>query len=202
MFAGDIGMSAGDTGLSAGDVGMSAGDEYLSSVSGFVLRSLIHMDSSFVQDDKYGLICILRHVDIQLYQHHLLKMPSFFHCIILASLMKIRKKKGESNSNETNPDLELRYWLGFDVSCLFGNEQTLDDFSAGGDALQTPPDTFQVEELLGSLAFQEKKTGEFATINKKKFLNMKVSVVKGSELTEERDELSDPRGSLDLGFLA
>jgi hypothetical protein len=59
------------------------------SVSGFMLRSLIHLDFSFVQGDKYGYIFIL-HTDSQLDQHHLLKMVSFFHCIFLASLSKIK----------------------------------------------------------------------------------------------------------------
>jgi hypothetical protein len=36
------------------------------SVSGFMLRSSIQWDLSFVQGDKYGPICILLHVDIQL----------------------------------------------------------------------------------------------------------------------------------------
>ena len=57
---------------------------------GFILRSLIHLDLSFLHGDRYGSICILLYVDIQLCQHHLLKMLSFFHCIILASLSKIR----------------------------------------------------------------------------------------------------------------
>ena len=48
------------------------------SISGFMLKSLIHMDLSFVQDEKYGSMCILLHADIQLDQHHLLKMLSFF----------------------------------------------------------------------------------------------------------------------------
>ena len=44
------------------------------SVSGFMLRSLIHLDLSFVQGDKYGFICILLHTDLQLNKHHLLKI--------------------------------------------------------------------------------------------------------------------------------
>ena len=44
------------------------------SVFSFMLRSLIHLDLSFVQGDKYGSICILLHVVIQLDQHHLFKM--------------------------------------------------------------------------------------------------------------------------------
>jgi hypothetical protein len=60
------------------------------SVSGFMLRSLIHLDFSLVQSGKYGSIFILLHTDSQLDQHHLLKMLSFFHCIFLASLSKIK----------------------------------------------------------------------------------------------------------------
>ena len=60
------------------------------SVVEFILRSFIYLDLSFVHDDRYGSIYILLYVDIQLFQHHLLKMLSFFHYIILASLSKIR----------------------------------------------------------------------------------------------------------------
>ena len=55
-----------------------------------MLRSLIHLDLSFVHGDRYGSIFILLQVDIQLCQHHLLKKLSFFHCIVLAPLLKIR----------------------------------------------------------------------------------------------------------------
>ena len=43
----------------------------------FILRSLIHLDLSFVHGNRYGSIFILHHVDIQLCQHHLLKMLCF-----------------------------------------------------------------------------------------------------------------------------
>jgi hypothetical protein len=58
------------------------------SVPGFLLSSLIHLDLSFVQGDKCECICILLHSDIQFDQNHLLKMLSFFHCIVLASYKK------------------------------------------------------------------------------------------------------------------
>ena len=51
------------------------------SVVRFILRSLIHLDLSFVHGDRYGFIFILLQVNIQLCQHHLLKMLSFFHCM-------------------------------------------------------------------------------------------------------------------------
>jgi hypothetical protein len=60
------------------------------SVFGFMLRSLIQLDLSFVQGDKNGLIYILLHDNCQLNQHHLLKMLSFFHWIVLAPLSKIK----------------------------------------------------------------------------------------------------------------
>ena len=63
------------------------------SVVGFMLRSLIHLDLSFVHGDRYGSILILPHVDIQLCQHHLLNMISFSHLIFFASLSKIRCSK-------------------------------------------------------------------------------------------------------------
>jgi hypothetical protein len=40
--------------------------------------------------DKYGFICILLHADIQLGQHHLMKMFDVFDCMVLASLSKIK----------------------------------------------------------------------------------------------------------------
>jgi hypothetical protein len=46
-------------------------------VSGFMLRSLIYLDLTFIQGNKYGSICILLHADIHLSQHHLLKTLSF-----------------------------------------------------------------------------------------------------------------------------
>ena len=48
------------------------------SISGFMWRSLINLDLSFVQGNKNGPICILLHVDCHWIQHHLLKMLSFF----------------------------------------------------------------------------------------------------------------------------
>ena len=60
------------------------------SVFGLILRSLIHLDLSFVHGDRYGSIFILLQIDIQFCQHNLLKMLSFFHCILLAPLSKIR----------------------------------------------------------------------------------------------------------------
>jgi hypothetical protein len=59
-------------------------------VSGFVWGSLIHLNLSFVQGDKNGSICFLLHANRQLSQHYLLKMLSFFHCMILASLSKTK----------------------------------------------------------------------------------------------------------------
>ena len=47
------------------------------SVAGFMLRSLIHLELSFVHDDRYGSIFILLHVNIQLFQHHLVNMLFF-----------------------------------------------------------------------------------------------------------------------------
>ena len=47
------------------------------SVSDLTWRSLIHLDLSFVQGDRNGSIHILLHNNLQLCQHHLLKMLSF-----------------------------------------------------------------------------------------------------------------------------
>ncbi|ERE66736.1 Protein of unknown function DUF3704 containing protein [Cricetulus griseus] len=43
------------------------------SVAGFMLRSLIHLELSFVHGDRYGSICSLLLASIQLCQQHLLK---------------------------------------------------------------------------------------------------------------------------------
>ena len=47
------------------------------SISGFVLRSLIHLDLNFVQDEKYGTIYIYLHTDCPFDQQHLLNITSF-----------------------------------------------------------------------------------------------------------------------------
>ena len=60
------------------------------SVDDFKLRSLIGFDLSFVHGKRCGSIFILLHVDIQLCQHNLLNMLSFFHFIFSVSLSKIR----------------------------------------------------------------------------------------------------------------
>ena len=54
------------------------------------VRSLIHLDLSFVNGDRYGYILILLHVDIQVCQHNLLNMLSLFRFIVFDYLSKIR----------------------------------------------------------------------------------------------------------------
>ena len=49
------------------------------SVVGFMWRTLIHLNLSFVHRDKYGSIFIHLHVDAQLCQHQFLNMLSYFH---------------------------------------------------------------------------------------------------------------------------
>ena len=60
------------------------------SVYGFMKRSLIHLDLSLVQGGSNGSIHNLLHDNSQLCQHHLLKMLSFFHWMVLAHLSKIK----------------------------------------------------------------------------------------------------------------
>ena len=60
------------------------------SVSSFMLRSLIHLDLSFVQGDKHSSICILLHANIQLDHHHWLKMFSLSIVFFLSSLSKLK----------------------------------------------------------------------------------------------------------------
>jgi hypothetical protein len=49
-----------------------------------------HLDLTIVQGDRNGSIHILLHENLQLSQHHLLKMLSFFHWMVLAPLSKIK----------------------------------------------------------------------------------------------------------------
>jgi hypothetical protein len=53
-----------------------------------MLRSLIHLEMSFVRGDEYETICILLHADIQLDQHYLLKMPFLFPLCISGFFIK------------------------------------------------------------------------------------------------------------------
>jgi hypothetical protein len=57
-------------------------------VSGFMWRSLIHLDLNFVQGNKNGLICILLHTDHQFNQHYLLKMLPYFPLSGFSSFVK------------------------------------------------------------------------------------------------------------------
>ena len=59
-------------------------------VSGLTFRSLIHFKFIFVYGVKECSNFILLHVAVQFSQHHLLKRLSFFHCIFLPPLAKIR----------------------------------------------------------------------------------------------------------------
>ena len=58
-------------------------------VSGLTFRSLIHFEFIFVYGVRKCSSFILLLVD-QFSQHHLLKRLSFFHCISLPPLLKIR----------------------------------------------------------------------------------------------------------------
>ena len=59
-------------------------------VSGLTFRSLIHFEFIFVYGvRKCSSFSLLQVVD-QFSQHHLLKRLSFFHCISLPPLLKIR----------------------------------------------------------------------------------------------------------------
>ena len=64
------------------------------SIYGLMLRSLIHLELSFVQGGKYGSVFVLLYADIQFKQHHLLKMLSFFQCVFLTSSLKKNQVRG------------------------------------------------------------------------------------------------------------
>ena len=59
-------------------------------VSGLTLGSSIHFEFIFVYGVRKCSNFILLHVAVQFSQHHLLKRPSFLHCILLFPLSKIR----------------------------------------------------------------------------------------------------------------
>ena len=59
-------------------------------VPGLTLRSLIHFEFIFVYGVRKCSSFILLQVVDQFSQHHLLKRLSFFHCIVLLPLLKIR----------------------------------------------------------------------------------------------------------------
>ena len=60
-------------------------------VSGLTFRSLIHFEFIFVYGVRKCSIFLLLQVVDQFSQHHLLKRLSFFHCIFLPPLSKIRQ---------------------------------------------------------------------------------------------------------------
>ena len=60
------------------------------SVAGFMLRSLIHLNLSFVHGYEHGSICSLLHTLIQSCQHHLLKMIFSLPPPLNSFLSKIR----------------------------------------------------------------------------------------------------------------
>ena len=60
------------------------------SASGLMLRSLIYLNLSFVQPDKYRSIFSFLHIVSQLDQHHLFKMLSFFPLCIFGFFVKVQ----------------------------------------------------------------------------------------------------------------
>ena len=59
-------------------------------VSGLTFRSLIHFEFLFVYGVRKCSSFVLLQVVDQFSQHHMLKSLSFFHCISLPPLSKIR----------------------------------------------------------------------------------------------------------------
>ena len=58
-------------------------------VSGFIFRSLIHFEFIFVYGVRKCSNFVLLHVAVQFSQHHLLKVLSLSHCIVLPPLSKV-----------------------------------------------------------------------------------------------------------------
>ena len=59
-------------------------------VSGLTFRSLMHFEFIFVYDVRKSSSFIVLQVVDEFSQHHLLKSLSFFYCIFLPPLSKIR----------------------------------------------------------------------------------------------------------------
>ena len=59
----------------------------------FMCRSLIHLELSFVQGEKNGSISIFLHANLQLIQHYLFKMLSFFSLDVFSSFVKYQVSK-------------------------------------------------------------------------------------------------------------
>ena len=57
--------------------------------SGLIFRSLIHFEFIFVCGVRKCSYFILLHVAVQFSQHHLLKVLSLSHCIVLPPLSKV-----------------------------------------------------------------------------------------------------------------
>jgi hypothetical protein len=72
-------------------------------------RSLIHLDLSFVQGDKNGLIRILLHDNHHLCQHHLLKMLSFFALDGFSSLVK----------DQVTIDVCIHFWVFNSIPLIY-----------------------------------------------------------------------------------
>ena len=58
-------------------------------VSGLKFRSLIHFEFIFVCCVRECSDLILLHIGVQFSQHHVLKRPSFLHCIFFPPLLQI-----------------------------------------------------------------------------------------------------------------
>lgn len=65
------------------------------SVSGLMLRSLIHLKLSFVQDVKYGPIFIILYAALQFDQHHLFSVLQYLWLLYkISSILMLRCVSG------------------------------------------------------------------------------------------------------------
>jgi hypothetical protein len=125
-------------------------------VSGFMWSSLIHLDLTLVQEDKNGLIRILLHDNHQLCQHHLLKMLSFFHWMVLAFCQI------SSDHRCVGSFLGLQFYsIGLPVCCYTSTMQFLSQLfcsTATWSGMVIPPKVLlslrRVFVMLGFLLFQ------------------------------------------------
>ena len=78
-------------------------------VSAFMGNSLIHLDLRFVQGDKNGSILILLHDNLQMCQHHLLKMLTFFPLDGLSSLVNTQVTIG----------VWIHFWVFYSIPLIY-----------------------------------------------------------------------------------
>lgn len=78
--------------------------------SGLMLKSVIHLELSFLQIKKYGFSIILLHLAIQFAQYPLLKMLPLLQCVFFFVFVK-KKKKRNKRKNQVSAGMGTYVWV-------------------------------------------------------------------------------------------